>query len=381
MAKRPMFLFVVAALLVGVSFTVVANGTKETASGPAFKIGFPALATSDPTSRAMVNSLKTEVKAAGGELVTVPWDFTPEGLVTDVQNLLTMGVKGILVIPPADSVLPRISKMCDAAGAYWAISFRSIQDPAVKKLVDADPYYVGNCHENEEAAGYEVMKRLAQDGAHNVAVLGIAKGDTTGDARDVGLRKAAVEYSVKILSEQRNFAQGSDATKAVESFIASYPELDGIMIVGGGITPGILQGVLQALEEHGKAGKVKVGMIDFAAGMPEAFQKGYLNVVCGGHLIVDPMFAMAMLLNSVMGTPLSNNKISLTVHFMYLENAQEMSDYLKYVEGDLPPYDTKEIQSMMLKHFNSKVTVQSLQALAAKWSIHDVVSRHKGMVK
>lgn len=90
-----------------------------------------------------------------------------------------------------------------------------------------------------------------------MAVLGLKKGDVSGDMRDAGMERAAKETGMKIVAETRDFATSGDATKAVESFIAAYPEMDGIFITGGAMTQGILQGTTKALDMHNKKAKSK----------------------------------------------------------------------------------------------------------------------------
>ncbi|HEX2985293.1 MAG TPA: sugar ABC transporter substrate-binding protein [Caproiciproducens sp.] len=362
------------------SGAATASSGKPTSIAP-FKIGFPFLTSNDPTYTAILNSAKTVCKAAGGELVTASWDFTPDQLVTDVQKLISMGCNGIMIIPTSDSVLPKIKQMCETAKVPFSIVYRSINDPDIKAAVESSPYYVGNCWEDEENTGYQVMKQLSGMGAKNVALLGVNKGDTTGDARDRGIQKAAKEDNVKILAETRGIMQSADATKAVESFIAAYPEMDGLYIVGGSICPGILEAATKALAGHGKTGKVKIGMIDFSSGIGDALSKKELSVVAGGHMVLDPTLSCTMLVNKVIGTPLSDKPVSLSIKLMYIKNAEDAANYFKYVEGSVPPFTEDEIKKDMLKFYNPTLNKDGLDKINANFSVQDVMTRHKGLVK
>ena len=346
-----------------------------------FKIGFPFLTSNDPTYTAILNSCKTVCAGAGGELVTASWDFTPDQLVTDVQKLISMGCNGIMIIPTSDSVLPKIKQMCETAKVPFSIVYRSINDPDIKAAVESSPYYVGNCWEDEENTGYQVMKQMAGMGVKNVALLGVNKGDTTGDARDRGIQKAAKEDNVKVLAETRGIMQSSDATKAVESFIAAYPEMDGLYIVGGSICPGILEAATKALSGHGKTGKVKIGMIDFSSGIGDALSKNELSVVAGGHMVLDPTLSCTMLVNKVIGTPISDKPTSLNVKLMYIKSADEASNYFKYVEGSVPPFTQEEVKKDLIKFYNPSLTLDSLNKINESFTVQDVMSRHKDLVK
>jgi ABC-type sugar transport system substrate-binding protein len=346
-----------------------------------FKFGIATFPSTDPTLLAITNIEKTVVKAAGGDVITdTPTASSPEASIASVERLITAGAQGLIVMPMADSMLPRVTKMCEEAKVYWAISFRTINDPEIKKLVEASPYYVGNCYEDETAAGYNITKMLAQQGVKNLALITIPKGDTTAERREAGIKKATAEFGIKVVGEIRNIQQASDATKAIESLLATYPELDGVFVVASTVT-GIVPALLKGLDNHGKAGKVKLARIDFYAEMTEAFKANTMHATAGGHLVVDPMFATAMAVNAVMGKPLSRTPFSLTVNFMYIKSADESAKYFKYVEGAVPVYTEDEIRSLMLKAFNPNVTPESLQKLAASYSIDDVIKRHKDLVK
>ena len=45
-----------------------------------------------------------------------------------------------------------------------------------------------------------------------------------------------------MLTETRGIASAGDVTNAVEGIISSYPEVDGLFIVGGNVTNGALAG-------------------------------------------------------------------------------------------------------------------------------------------
>lgn len=357
------------------------NSAAPTSSNKPFKVGFPWLMTSDPTFVAIQNSVKAACEAAGGELVLENWNYTPDGLVTCSEKLISQGVDGLILIPTSDSIAPKLQKMCEDAKIPFVFPYRFIVDPKIKASVEASPYYVGNSMENDEDFAYEAIKRLAGKGVKNLAILGLPKGDISGDRRDMGINKAAKEFGVKILAETRGLAQGSDATKAVESFIAAYPEMDGIFIVGAAITPGILQGTTKALDMHGKAGKVKVGMIDFTAGMADEFNKGYLTLAAGGNMVADPTLTSIMLINKIKGTPLSDKPFTIYVNVMFLESAQQANDYFKYVEGDVPPFSKEEMQKGMFKFNDSSITAENIKKIAQNYSLEDIMNRHKDLVK
>jgi len=289
-------------------------------------------------------------------------------------------VNGVLMAPTADSIIPTINKMCVDAGVSFSIIYRSIKDPDVRALLAGSPAYAGNTFEDEEETAYMAISKMAELGVRKLCIIGVAKGDTTGDARDRGIEAAAKEMGIAILSESRGHTQVTDITKTVESFVAAYPELDGLFISASTV-PGALSALMKVLEEHGLAGKVKVGRIDFDSTMGEYFAKGELNVIYGGHLQIDPLLNTAMLVNKVIGTPIAPKPSSIKIRLMALTSPEEALNYSKYVEGEVPVYTKEEIRGSFIKFFNPDVSEANFLKAGSEFSLIDVIVRHKDLVK
>ena len=62
---------------------------------------------------------------------------TKEQSIYNVENLLSKNVDGILFTPTSDQVLPAICRMCEDAGVYWGIYWRSITNKDIESLCKA----------------------------------------------------------------------------------------------------------------------------------------------------------------------------------------------------------------------------------------------------
>jgi ABC-type sugar transport system substrate-binding protein len=349
------------------------TGNEVATSG--FKIGYPDMAALNSTMEAMFNNAAAVVEAAGGELVLEACDPSPDATISAIEKLISAGVKGIMLTPASDAMLPSVIKMCEDAQVYLALTFRSINDPEVKELVEASPYYVGNCFGNEEESGYNAAKLLGEEGVKQLAIVSLAKGDTTADMRELGVRNACEEEGIEIVAEARALSQASDGTKAAESFMSSYPDLDGILVVSTQ-TAGIPEAIVSAVESAGKIGQLHVGVCDFTDNIAEAMEAGVISAMCGGHVVADRTLTAAMVTNAVLGTPLSDKPYSIRIPFMYLRNVEDAKTYVDLVISGEPAYSQDEIKQNMLKTDNPEVTADSLQALADQWSIEYLSSRH-----
>ena len=340
-----------------------------------FKIGVVIWSTTDDLGGASARLLNYASDIIGCEMVYNTNISSPESQITATENLIAAGCNAIAICNYSDDILPKITSLCEENEVYFTLIWRSISDPEVKEIVEASPYYLGNTCESEEETGYMMGESFHNMGCENIAVITMEKGDATADARDAGFDRACDEFGMNRISEVRNNTlTAEETTKAVENFLASFPELDGIFVTGGSNT--ILEGVIQALALHNKTGEVKVACIDFISDLDKYIEEGAIDAISGGHF-VDPLFSYMLMVNKLTGTPLSDNCEQIDLNFINLQSPDDARNYYKYCEGDSYPYNEEEIRSMV-KYFNPDMTIDKLKEIAPAYSIDDVVSRHGG---
>lgn len=340
-----------------------------------FKIGVVIWSTTDDLGGASARLLNYASDIIECEMVYNTNISSPESQITATENLIAAGCNAIAICNYSDDILPKITSLCEENEVYFTLIWRSISDPEVKEIVEASPYYLGNTCESEEETGYMMGESFHNMGCENIAVITMEKGDATADARDAGFDRACDEFGMNRISEVRNNTlTAEETTKAVENFLASFPELDGIFVTGGSNT--ILEGVIQALALHNKTGEVKVACIDFISDLDKYIEEGAIDAISGGHF-VDPLFSYMLMVNKLTGTPLSDNCEQIDLNFINLQSPDDARNYYKYCEGDSYPYNEEEIRSMV-KYFNPDMTIDKLKEIAAAYSIDDVVSRHGG---
>jgi len=310
------------------------------------------------------------VKAAGGVMISEPCDFTPEGIITAFMNLIARECDGIVYTPMSESTLPRITKLCEDAGVYWVISMRAISDPQIKQIAEASPFYVGCVFENDEAAGYEIMKALAQNGAREVALLSYSRLDATIEARTRGLNKAAEEFDVRIVAESNNFGTAGDITKVVENITEVYPDLDAIFHVAT-LVWDAAPAVLDGLAASNRPDHIKLASIDFDMRFGEYFEKNQIAVVAGGHIPLDASIATAMLINAIMGEPIEGNSpLSFSFDYIMLRSFEDFKNFYDMIGDDETPLFTEDqARSMLLKRYNPGLTAQDYQEIIDNYKI------------
>ncbi|MFR8317677.1 MAG: sugar ABC transporter substrate-binding protein [Catenibacillus sp.] len=368
------------------NMTISEAGEKTEASADdvdgetSFKIGYPTAPTYNAVMSAMHKNREAVARAAGGELVTEVFDFTPEGTVNAVEKLIQAGCDGVFVTPMAESVLPSIVSLCEDAGVYFVISMRSISDPEVKEIVEASDYYAGMVYEDEVSAGYAMGQALAQAGGKEYAIISTAVGDTTGALREQGLNQAAEEFGLTQVAEVRALAQAGDGAKAVESFIASYPDLSGIIRVASTAT-GDVNAIATAIENAGKAGEVKYITVDTEDGSEAFFETGTITATLSDLLVMDSVLASSLLVNAILETPVAQETPEIVLKYSLVENSEQLEQFYEYIACDTPIYTDEEIKSLLLKTTNPNLTLEDLQEMADNFSVSEVAERKQAQAE
>ncbi len=349
--------------------TGTGSNSEDTAGTKPFKIAVGLSDSGATMFSLMSNNLKAFAKAAGGEVVFEGGvAASADATIAFVENQIAAGVNGILIGPPADSVLPTITALCEEAGVYWGICFRNILDEEVKSLVESSEYYVGKSFEDEETTGYQVMANLNELGVKKVAIISMAKGNTTTDLREAGANQACKDLGMEIVAESRDIAQASDATGAAESFLTAYSDLDAVFIVGA-TGAGVHEAVAKAIEDAGRKDSVKMATIDFPDSMSELFEKDIL-VTCSGlpSWGYDPFMGFVLLANTCMGSPISDEKVTLTCSMFDINNKETADKWLEKFGDASTLYYTEEEMKQLIKANNPELTPESLQLKMIEFS-------------
>ena len=344
-----------------------------------FTIGFPwDTANTDPTWISIYNNVEAAVESAGGELVSVNTDNTADDLINKVSELISRGVDGILLMPAADSMLPSVDAMCADAGVYWGTMFRTISDESIRDAIYESEWFAGGCHEDDEACASNIVKSMSEMGVTDLGVINIAKGDTSSDLRDKGLAEGAEEAGVNVLNTTYDISVTTDMTKTIESYIAAYPEMNGILVLGT-YCEAAIPTIEKALADHDKAGEVKVGRIDFESDLGTYLSEGTFHVSYGGQQQIDPLISAVILVNKVIGTPIvEDGPTIIETPYLELKDATEAEQFNEYFLGDEAVYTADEIKDTMIKFYNPDIDMDYMNELISTFSIADVVSRHGG---
>jgi ABC-type sugar transport system substrate-binding protein len=342
-----------------------------------FKIGTIDTGSTDATSAPLFEQLKLTCEALGAEYVTAaPTDMTADGYLAAVENLISVGCKGIIMNAGFVSI-PKVAKLCDEAQVYWSLYWYKLEEGTEDyEAAMNSKYFVSTFYEDDTHSAYFATAQLGKQGCKNICMIGLPAGSTS-NARDAGIKQACDEYGMTVLAEERDFTltyTAAGGATIAERFLSAYPECDGIIIAG--MTQFCLPGVVQTLEQTGNVGKVKVAGIDFNEYQFEYMESGALTAIIGGHF-TGPTYAAILIANIINGTPLTEDKLIFEDQFIELDSAETAKKYADYMNGSGGVLYTEEEIRNCLKKINPDFTIEDLKKIADSYSVDDLVNRHK----
>ncbi len=341
------------------------------------KIGVSIWSSTDVLGSCCKRVLDAAANALGVSVQYVDQAHVSEKVTTSVDNLIGAGCQGIIICNSSDTEMTSAIKAANENGVYLTQFFRVISkenSPAIYKMAEKSPYYIGAVHENEPENGEKLAEILLNKGCRNIGLIGWEQGDATWLGRWAGY-KAGVENWNKahpddkaVLTEPQYAGTTSEGgSKAAEALMAANPKLDALIPAGGGGDP--LQGAIAAVERAGKTGKIQVVSTDFLPDLGERLKNGSMAGQSGGHYC-DPLFAFMMTYNAIKGNykDFEGKFEDVVFPYLYVSSSADYGDYEKYFVDQLPYTDAEFVEM-------SKLDLAGLKATAAKLSIQDAAER------
>lgn len=339
-------------------------------------IGIVIWGTDDATTAPIHDLMEYLADSIGYKLIWKTGDFDGDAQLAGVENLISSGCDGIIMMPIVDLAIENYYQACEDAGIPYIQFFRGIVDEDLRNDMLSRPYYLGWTNEDDVAAGYKMVELMAEKGCKNFAGIYMAPGNPATDDRQTGFEQAFADgVGTKVAEYMLPFGNGTDPnlyTQATLNFFDQYG--DGVdAIVSSVGSNGGSEAILAAIENAGK--KCVAGEFDMPSTAQETLEKGTLACTAEG-MMCDIVYAFAVMANYLMGTPLSDKPVCLDTGYIFVTSAEEQAQYYQYVESDGVYAYTADEFKQMLKAYNPDFTAEKLQELASAWSLQDVIDRH-----
>jgi ABC-type sugar transport system substrate-binding protein len=293
-----------------------------------------------------------------------------EGVLATVESALQSGVDGIIAV----ACTPAIIDACKKNGnvPFVTIQTEPINEEQAREMAAYDNF-LGAVSEDDYQTAYNAVQAIYNAGARNFGVAGVTKGML----RSHDLRAEAALNFVREHPDARLIADdySSNFAQAIESWAATYPELDGIF------TTAASEQTLQTIQTNGLTGKVKYASIDISPSAGEFIQSGDLTWIAGGQYGTT-MIGFAILYNYLAdGTRIiPDTSKTLLRPFLYVGSYEDYETYVKYVDSGIPVYSVGEVGNM-IHAFNPEVDFNYFKRLADVYSIADIEARHRDLIQ
>jgi ribose transport system substrate-binding protein len=276
--KTLLVLFLFPATLIGCQ---KAAETGETAPRP-LQIAVIPKATNHEYWRSIhAGALKAEQELAGVQII---WKGPPREddraeQINVVESFINAGVDGIVLAPLDDTALVRPVRQAREAGIPVVIL-----DSGLKASPGDD--YVSYVATDNEAGGRKAARYMGEllGGEGKVLVLRYQMGSASTTEREQGfLEELAARFpDIEIVaSDQYAGATTEEAYAKAENLLQKYPDVHGIF---GPCEP-VVFGILRALEDAGRAGRVRLVGFDRSFKLVQGLSYGRVH----GLVLQDPV--------------------------------------------------------------------------------------------
>ena len=298
-------------------------------------------------------------------------DFTADKQVTNIQNLISAGVNGVVNQGSGVTTIPQMAALCKDAGIPIVFNVSCGLEEDLQELQKSNEYYVGAVDANMYLDGQIIAEKAYADGCRTAVMIGGNVGDSDIDKRMNGFTDKFEELGGKVLANARCTDNSECPTKA-EDMLSAHMDVDCIYATVGDY----VAGSMSAIDNLGLDTKVYLSCTDedsakmILEGKIAAGNDG-IGLACS--------IAPALLINFLDGHPiLDENGLAprlQTIPFtITADNAQDYLDIF-YGEGSHP--FTEDMFTSLLWRNNENVTYQDYVDLVTNLNLEYILEAHK----
>jgi ribose transport system substrate-binding protein len=242
-----------AAVAATVTMAACGSSSSDTKGQDQLTIGFSQATQNHPFRVAMTKGNQDWAKAHGVKLVVTDAQDNPAKQVADIQSLMSQGIKVIMVSPDQAEPLTPVIKQAMSKGVKILTLDRSVNTPVTEHIGGENKAIA------KEAADY-LAEKLGDKG-NVIEIQGTAGASATIDRHQAfGVVIKASHPGIKIIATQYADYQRQPAQKYMEDMLQRFGKgkIDGVYAHNDEMA----LGAVQALEQAGRLGEVKVISID-----------------------------------------------------------------------------------------------------------------------
>lgn len=183
--------------------------------------------------------------------------------ISDMEDLLAMKVDAIVLAATSGSGLIGAIDMAMAQGVPIIVLERGVNTENYTTFIDTNPKEIATMQAEW------VAEKMGGKG--NVVLFGIIPGITISDWQENAVREVLSHYpDIKILDFQYSMVSRSKGKTIMESWLTTYPKIDGVIAWDGDTT----QGAVEAAKSAGRYKEIKAWSGDDVMGYLKLIKEG-----------------------------------------------------------------------------------------------------------
>ncbi|UWP58301.1 sugar ABC transporter substrate-binding protein [Ruminococcus gauvreauii] len=355
------------------------EGTAEKASEDAgskepmeFNFAFVCWGYSDVLAQGYQSSLQaiTDGLMTLEQPIKVNWEWvacTQDENLDVCESLCRKGVDAVITIRLNTAMVDVFNENETLFGCY------TVFPDEVEEYAMQSPYWVGTIHEKKVDATIDGLQALLDQGCKEIALMGPAPGNEQHDKMWPIWYEMLEEYPDIIVHEYK----GEDRNEAMKNFISLYPNLDGVCDTAG--SAGYGEATVAAIRSEGKVGQIAYQTVSVFEDTEAALQDGILIFTADGTH-ASPTHIFVMLLNRLMGTPLSEKPEIVDWPYVYIESVEDYENYVKYAYDEKYPMIAFQEYEPYFKWLNPEATFEDFYELADTLTLDKIIERHADFI-
>ena len=305
------------------------------------------------------------IETAGSQIKVANDNFTVDNVITDVKNLISSNVDGVVVWCAADTLYNSLNDLMLQAKMPFALGDKYPTSEDTIKKFQENEFFAGAVSTDDTITGANMAQRAWDDGHKTALIVAAAQGDTNHDARVKGFTEKFEELGGKVLGTVR-CADPSEAVQKSGDLLAAHKDADCLYGTGGDYSIG----ALSAMESAGIS--MPVYGTDVDPNVIQAIKDGKISAATGAAGTYCGTFAALLLVNYLDGHPIldENGKAPATKGVKTImitkDNVEDFEE--NWINNEI--FSEEELQSLLYK-YNENVTWADYQKMIDEYNFEN----------
>lgn len=310
----------------------------------------------------MENGFAETCKALGVDTMIVNDEGKVEKTVTNVDNMISAGVDGIVFFGISETLFPVVSQKCQDAKIPFVVYDHMPSDENLE-ILRSNPYFKGAVATRDLGTGKNMGEHAASLGLKKALVITGKMADPTHSARTNGFKDTFEAGGGEVLDVAWDASNLADATAKANDLLTAHPDADCVYASNGDYG----SGTMQAMAQHTNI-DAQLFVTDLDPDVLTGLENGTIAAANGAHWInVD--FATTLLINSLLGHELKDsigNAPVLVAPVMTLP--AEMVDLYDRFWIKSQPFSGEELKHLVVS-WNENVSLQDYEDVLANYTV------------